>query len=110
MPGAAISNRAAQSLVKLIMIGLTLQLLLWGYVLYQSYQGRADLIKAQRGGCERGKLDRDANARGWRTAEAARKAEGQIHIADLYAHIAAGQEKRSRIDCSKAYPKASLLP
>jgi hypothetical protein len=93
-----------------ILIFLAVQLLLIGYVFYQSYQGRADVVYNARRGCERGKLDRNANAEGWRIAEAARRHDGQIAVANKYARIASGQEKRSRINCNKAYPKAGVFP
>jgi hypothetical protein len=68
------------------------------------YAGRVGIVEFQRRGCERGKLDRIANAQGWRIAEDARRGDGQIAIADRYARIAAGLERRSRVDCRKAYP------
>jgi hypothetical protein len=89
---------------------LVMFLLVIGYVFYQSYQGRADLVQSQRFGCERGKKDRNANARGWRIAEKARVAEGELDVAEQYRKIAAGLERRGRIDCVKAFPKAGLLP
>jgi hypothetical protein len=74
-----------------------------------SYQGRVNLVDSQRQGCERGKLDRVANARGWRIAQEARQREGNIRIANAYADIAVGLENRSHVDCDKAYPHPRLL-
>lgn len=89
---------------------MMVQLAVVGYVFYQSYEGRADLVDSQRHGCGRGKLDRGDNADGWRIAEKARREDGQIEVANLYAAIATRLEKRSRIDCPTEFPKAGLLP
>lgn len=105
------------------------------YSFVTGYQGRKDLVESQRAGCARGKLDRAANARGWRAAETARlsslsreldityaAAEAMLvvkpHAVDhsdlvaarLYNDIAFGLEKRSRIDCLKEFPEAGLIP
>jgi len=98
---------------KVVRFGLTVLLILLvviGYVFYQSYQGRQDLVESQRAACERGKKDRNANADGWRIAEDARRAEGQFDVANKYNKIATGLERRGRINCSIAFPKAGLLP
>lgn len=121
--------------VRLMIYGMIAFLLLVGYVFFQSYQGRSDLVQSQRNGCERGKLDRAANAEGWRTAETARvsAAAESMHISieavrklirqtpqpdevyDLvaarkYDKIAHGLEVRSKINCARAFPKAGLFP
>lgn len=135
MPNRPISNKTAASLTKLLMIIGVVVLAMWGYVLYQSYQGRVDLIKAERGGCARGKLDRSDNAKGWRAAEVARLDAfmSKQHLTAKEAHkilfqkrkpndppdlvaawkydrIANSLERRSRISCVKAFPNASFLP
>lgn len=135
MPYTPLTRRQGGLIAKLLLIGFAVQLGIIGYVLYQSYVGREDLVKAEQAGCNRSKLDREANALGWRTAETARlhSVAREMHISfdqarmliklrplpydpsDLvtareYDRIAAGQEARSRIACSKAFPKASLLP
>lgn len=104
------TRQTATQLTKLILIGMGIQLLVIGYVFYQSYTGRVDLVDSQRSGCVRGKADRTANALGWRNAEAARRAAGEEKVADIYADIAASLEKRSRIDCVDAYPNPGFLP
>lgn len=81
-----------------------------GYVFLQSYDGRKGVVRTQRAGCERGKRDRQANASGWRIAEAARRHDGQIAVANKYANIAKELEQRSMIVCNKAFPSASVLP
>lgn len=94
----------------LIVIGMIVQLGVIGYVFYSSYEGRKDLVTSQRAGCKRGIKDRRANGEGWRIAQSARIHDGQIIIAGRYARIAGGLEERSRIDCAKAFPKASIFP
>lgn len=129
-----IPHATARSLVRLIIGAFLVNLMVLGYVFYQSYQGREDLVQNNRAACERGKLDRFANAVGWRTAETARlnTLADTLHISyaeakaleeheltpddppDLvaarkYNSIAFGLEKRSKIDCTKAFPKAGLF-
>lgn len=105
-----LSRQNAYRLGKLILLGMAVQLIVIVYVFYQSYKGRSDLIHTQRAGCERGKLDRQANAVGWRIAEAARIASGDQAVAAKYNVLATSLEKRGRINCSAEYPKARLLP
>jgi hypothetical protein len=129
------TKEMGRHLVKLLIIGMVCFLTLIGYVLWQSYEGRADLVTASRTACERGKLDRGANAQGWRTAQVAReKSLAQaLHISDRavaqlvqadpspndpsdlmaarrYNRIANGLERRFQIDCKRAFPNASFLP
>ena len=104
------TSRAGAKLVKLLLVGMLVQLFVIGYIFYQSYVGRSEVVAAQRKGCERGKNDRDANAQGWRIAELARRESGNIFVANHYARIASGLEERSRINCNAVYPSAGLLP
>lgn len=104
------SEETGHKLVRLILITLVVLLLGVVYVFYQSYEGRQSLVESQRAACERGKLDRKANAQGWRIAESARKADGQFLVAAKYSSIARGLEVRSEVHCDKAFPKASLIP
>lgn len=104
------TNRIANLFAKLVLVGMCIQLLVIGYVFITEYNGRTDVVTAARQGCERDKLDRKANARGWRIAEEARRKEGQTKVADDYAKIAGPMEKRSRINCKARYPKASMFP
>lgn len=114
---------------------MVVQIGIIAFVVNESYVGREDVVKASQRGCERSKLDREANATGWRAAETARlnTLAKSRHIsftqawkliwrkpsltdspdlvaARTYDKIASGQEARSRISCAKAFPKASLLP
>jgi hypothetical protein len=66
-------------------------------------EGQIALRDSARAGCERAKLDRAANAHGWRNAEDARRAAGEIRVANIYADIARELEQRSRVDCSEAF-------
>lgn len=135
MPNTALTRSQGTKLARLIMLGFVLGLVVVAYTLYESYQGRVDLVDSQRVGCERGKLDRRANAEGWRAAEDARLAslakstkitinQARALVKELrkpddppdltaawrYDRIAAGLEERSRITCSEVYPSASFLP
>lgn len=104
------SDRVLNKVVRLVIfIGLMLVLFV-GYVFYQSYEGRVNLVDSQRAACERSKKDRSANAQGWRIAEEARRNEGQEVVALAYSKIAAGLEERSQIVCDEAFPKASFIP
>lgn len=101
---------------------------------WQAYQARIDLVASQRAGCERGKLDRAANAEGWRTAQVARAASAaenksisieavnklirqpvspgdgfDLIAARRYHKITTELTKRSRINCAEAFPDATLI-
>lgn len=135
MPNTPLTRRQGSGIIQMLLIGFAVQLGILGYVFYQSYVGREDVVKSQRKGCERGKLDREANAEGWRAAERVRLAtfanqehlvveEAQVWLdepsrpddppdliaARRYNRIATGLEVRSKIDCAKAYPKAGIFP
>jgi hypothetical protein len=97
-------------LVRLMIFGMICLILVVAYVFWQSYDGRSQLINGQRAACERGKLDRIANARGWRIAESARRAEGQFEVANNYREIAESLEERSRIKCKVVFPDARFFP
>jgi hypothetical protein len=96
-------------LVRLVALQLLVQVLLIGLVLWSSYSARHNLVDSQRAGCERGKLDRAASARGWRIAQDARLAEGNVGVARAYAAIAGELESRSRLDCASVYPQPPLI-
>lgn len=93
-------------------------------------QARLELVMSQRAGCQRSKKDRRANALGWRTAQAARMSAMAENVdiplkevenllkqprkpnepfdlvaARRYDKIAHELEKRSEINCAKAFPK-----
>jgi hypothetical protein len=135
VPSTPLTRGQTSSFVKLILVGLAVQLAVIGYVAYSTYVGRENVVTASRAGCERNKLDRIDNANGWRTAEVARMhgAARTLHIplaevkqrikkrpkpddpVDLvaawkYDRIAEGLETRSRVSCPKAFPKAGLFP
>ena len=92
----------------LVILSMIVQLSVIIYAFYSNYQGRQDQVVNSRTGCERNKLDRKANAKAWRIAEAARRNSGDISVADQYAVIASGLEERGQVDCTAAFPNASL--
>jgi len=105
-----LDRRTALEMVKLVIIGMLIQLGVMMFVWYSDYHQRSELVTAQRAACERSKLDREANAEGWRIAQVARKDTGDFIVSARYAHIAFGLESRSRIVCADKFPKAGLLP
>lgn len=116
------SREEGTKVVKLLLIGMCCFLLLTLYVAYSDYQGRKNLVVSQRAGCERGKLDRIDNAAFQRAhklyidkvvlaasvkedvKEAAREA------VQTYNRTADDLTRRSKINCGKVYPKASVIP
>lgn len=97
-------------LAKLVLVGMLVQLAVIVYVFYTDYHGRNIALSSARQGCDRDVLDRNAEAHGWRIAEAARRKHGENKIADDYAALATGLEDRGAINCEKKYPHASILP
>jgi hypothetical protein len=116
------AKETGRSLAKLIIIGMCVQLLVIGYVFYQSYQGRVDVVNSQRAGCERGKLDRTDNADFQRAhAEYIRKVvlaasvkqdvkDAAYTALDTFSRTSASLTKRAKINCEDVYPKVSLIP
>lgn len=103
-------TRARQRLfVRVLLVQMAAIVVLIFSIWVSSYQGRVNVVDSQRRGCERGKLDRAANAQGWRIAQQARLADGQVEVARQYARIAAGLEARSRIDCAAVFPHPKLI-
>lgn len=108
---ALVRRRTRLELGRLVVLAI-LVLSVW----VVSSQGRSELVKSQRIGCQRGLADRQANARGWRSAQAAREATANDstvspnerssarRAAKQYAELAGGLEARARIDCSQVYP------
>jgi len=109
-------------LVRAEVTKIAVLLLLVVSVWLSGYQGRQHLVDSQRQGCERSKLDRAANAKGWGTAETSRRATADDRsnsdgeraaaalAADTYAQLKDELSERSRINCEVAFPAASLLP
>lgn len=91
----------------LALIGLVV--LLFG-VWWTGYDGRLEVVKSQRVGCERGKLDRAANAKAWREAQYAETRDADPGSAAIYKSVAEGLEERSLIVCAEAFPSPSLVP
>ena len=111
MPNSPYMQKSSGRVIVLLLIMVMgLQLCLVAYVFGSAYSQRKTTWQNLVTGCERGKKDRAANASGWRTAEAARRADGQDDVADKYAGIASGLEIRSLIVCVDAFKKPELLP
>ena len=122
MPHTPMSRATGEKIVKLLLAGMLCMLLVVVYVFYAGYEGRQALVTNQRAGCERGKLDRIDNAAFQRAhkvyidkvvlaasvkedvKEAAREA------VETYNRTSASLAARSKINCQKAFPKASLIP
>lgn len=105
-----LTRQDVSHLATLIVIGMIVQLAVITYVAYTAWDNRNDLVFSQRAGCDRAKLDRNANASGWRSAAEARRASGDYAIAEQYSALAARLEARGRINCAVAFPKVSFLP
>lgn len=104
------SKEVGRKLTRLMIFGMICLLMVVGYVFWQSYKARFEIVDAQRQACERGKLDRVVNARGWRIAEDARRADGQFKVANKYKEIAISLEDRASIDCQVVFPDPSFFP
>jgi hypothetical protein len=52
MPNTPLTRRQGAGLAKMIIIGLLVQIAVIGYVFYQSYAGREEVVTSQRKGCE----------------------------------------------------------
>lgn len=109
-------------MAKLIVIGMLVQLLVIGYVFYQGFTGRQDIVHSQRLGCKRGKLDRQDNA-DFQNAHAvyitrvtdARSVQQDVKDAAnealmTFERTSASLTRRAKIDCAKVYPKARFIP
>jgi hypothetical protein len=105
---------------RLIIRFLMLQLMVLGLilltVLLSSWQTRSDQAVNARAGCERSKLDRNANAAGWRTAQ--RRLQSQydrdpqptdLRALRRYRRIAQGLERRARVECAVAFPDPPFI-
>jgi hypothetical protein len=104
------NQKTQRQVVRLIIVAMIINLLIIGYVFFQSYQGRADVVQHSREGCQRALLDRKDNAIGWRIAEAARRAAGELRTARSYELLARHLEARANINCNEAFPKAGFFP
>lgn len=110
MPNTPISRHTASVLAKSVLIGMAVQILVISYVFVTEYLDRKDMVSGQRAGCERNKLDRKDNAEGWRIAQDARWASGDVKISIRYGKLAKQLQSRSHVDCAKLYPEARLVP
>lgn len=109
-------------IVKVLLIAMLVQLAVISYVFITGYQGRLDTVRAQRAGCERSKLDRKDNADFQvahriyihRVTDADSVKEDVKSAAraavKTFDRTSASLAERAQIDCSKAFPKASIFP
>jgi hypothetical protein len=117
-----ITNSQAQRIVKLVLAFMALFLFMILYVFFQAYASRVSVVKNQRAGCERGKLDRRDNA-DFQTAQKvyikkvvlAQSVQEDVKQAardavKTFNRTSADLAVRSKISCEKAYPSARLLP
>lgn len=117
-----ITTTTATKIVRLILLVLVLLLVLIGYVFFQAYDNRVEVVDNQRRGCERGKLDRRDNAR-FQMAQAqyvhkvvlAQSVKNDVKKAartavKTFDKTSANLSKRSKIDCTKAFPDARIFP
>lgn len=112
--------RRLRRLGELVVLGMTIQLLVIGYVFYTDYRGRERAILASREGCERDKLDRTASVvlnkniliafqetdKNRLTPPSHRR---MVALNKINA-TTAGLDARARINCVQRYPEASLFP
>jgi hypothetical protein len=62
MPQTPLTRHQGGLLVKMIIVGMIVQLSVVGFVAYSFYVGRENTATSQQKGCERSKLDRKDNA------------------------------------------------
>jgi hypothetical protein len=115
------AQQVNEILAKLAIALIVLVVIALGMAWWSSYSGRQNVVDDQRRDCARSKLDRRANAAGWRTAEAARRATAEnpeiesaerraaAIAASRYKEVADALDARSRIDCREAFPDAQLF-
>lgn len=109
-------------IVKILLIAMLVQLGVISYVFITSYQGRVDTVRAQRAGCERSKLDRKDNAdfqvahriyiHNVTQADSVKEDVKSVArtAVETFDRTSASLAKRAKIDCTEAFPKASLFP
>jgi hypothetical protein len=117
-----VTENTAYNLAKLALIVLGIQLFVIGYVFYQSYQGRLNIVTTQRLGCERGKKDRGDNAD---FQQAQKQYIDKVVLAGsvkedvkdaareavkTFERTSNSLSERALIDCHKAFPDAKLIP
>lgn len=83
-------------IMKLVIAGMVAFLFLVGYVFFQSYQGRSDLVAAERLDCEGAKRAQLESSQAW-------SRQGEYTLSNIL-------RNRSKRDCNKAFPKAGFFP
>jgi hypothetical protein len=118
----AVNDKIGYNLARLIILGMFIQLLVIGYVFLQAYDQRVILVDSQRQSCEQEKLDRKDNA-DFQTAQTdyiavlsnTTSVGKDVKVAakranETYKRTSTSLTDRTKIDCTEAFPDASLLP
>jgi uncharacterized membrane protein YebE (DUF533 family) len=122
MPQTPLTRHQGGLLVKMIIVGMVVQLSVVGYVAYSSWKGHDDTAKNSQAGCERTKQDRKDNA-DFQTAQKnyinkvvlAQSVKPDVKNAareaiKTFDRTSASLTKRAKIDCDAAFPKGGIFP
>ncbi len=118
------ADRKRDALKNLVKYMLALQIFLALFITWQSYEGRTKLVDSQRSGCERGKVDRTMISAAFEAqsdylnlvldAESVKKDVKDAALVNQSQQNKSATDLKSRtglnLDCTKAFPDASLLP
>jgi hypothetical protein len=117
-----VTDNLAHNVVRVVVIGLVVQLAVIGYVFYSGYKSRVETVTFQRAACERGKLDRKDNA-DFQVAhtEYIRKVTGAASVHEdvkkaartaikTFERTSQRLSKRAVLKCQAAIPNATLFP
>jgi hypothetical protein len=117
-----VTNRIAANVVRIVVIGMVIQLGVISYVFYSAYERRVDMTANTRAGCERNKLDRSdvaAFQRAQTTYITSVTGAASVHedvkraarkAILTFDRTSKGLTARSKIDCKKAFPDPTLFP
>ncbi len=121
-PEARADRKAAKTFLRLMVFQTLAIIAVIGFVMWSGYEGRKALRDSTLAGCERGKLDRGANADGW---TAHNTYIGKVTSADsvkedvksaareaqsTYERISLELRRRAEIVCEDAFPPVSFWP
>lgn len=122
MPHTPLTRQQGGLLVKMIIIGMIVQLTVVGFVAYSTFDDRSDLVNAQRAGCERSKLDRKDNAdfqvahkRYIDKVVLAQSVKEDVKQAArdavrTYNRTSADLAARAKLKCAVLFPKGGVIP
>ena len=122
MPNTTLTRRQGGLIVKVILIGMFVQLGVMGFVPVSFYKGRADTAVNSQKGCDRNKKDRKDNA-DFQNAQKdyikkvvlAQSVKNDVKQAakeavKTFDRTSASLTRRSKINCKAAFPKGGVLP